>query len=56
MNQSLPPEIHPRVQQRIQDRLERAYRFAGRDRAEHPNHSLYTGVIAECAERGIAID
>jgi hypothetical protein len=38
---------HPRDEQLRQDFLDDLYRRSGRDRKDHPMHSLYTGLYQE---------
>jgi hypothetical protein len=40
----------PRVQQKVQDRLDELYVRDGRYRPDHPFHSTYTGLFAKYAE------
>ena len=38
--------LHPVVQDAVQARIEQLYLEDGRDNADHPQHSLYTGLFA----------
>jgi len=44
---SYHPDCNPVEQQARQDLLEDLYRRSGRDRKDHPMHSLYTGLWQE---------
>ena len=38
--------LHPTVQDAVQARIEQLYIEDGRDNADHPFHSVYTGLFA----------
>ena len=38
---------HPKTEQLKVDFLEQLYRASGRDRKDHPDHGLYTGLYQE---------
>jgi hypothetical protein len=40
----------PRVQQKVQQRLDELYVRDGRYRPDHPNHASYTGLFAKYQE------
>ena len=42
--------LHPVVQDAVQARIERLYLEDGRDHADHPQHSLYTGLSTPAAD------
>jgi hypothetical protein len=42
-------DCHPSQEQAKYEFLEQLYRSAGRDRADHPFHSTYTGLYREWA-------
>jgi|Laugresu1bdmlbsd_1035121.scaffolds.fasta_scaffold30181_1 hypothetical protein len=44
---SYHPDCNPVEQQARQDMLDDLYRRSGRDRKDHPMHSLYTGLWQE---------
>lgn len=48
--------LHPTHQDRRQAYLEALYRQSGRAKRGHPQHSLYTGLLAERAAELIAFD
>jgi hypothetical protein len=49
-------DLHPIVQQAVQDRLETAYCLAGRNDPDHPMHCLYTDLVGELKAKEITID
>jgi len=46
METSMTNPLHPTVQDAVQARIEQLYLEDGRDNADHPQHSLYTGLFA----------
>jgi hypothetical protein len=49
-------DCDPRVQQKVQDRLDEWYVRDGRYRPDHPYHSSYTGLAAKYASEDTTDD
>ncbi len=42
--------LHPTVQHAVQARIEQLYLEDGRDHADHPQHTLYSGLNTTAAD------
>ena len=49
-------DCDPRVQQKVQDRLDQWYVRDGRYRPDHPNHATYTGLADKYASEDATDD